>query len=816
MPTALKLTVHQGDDVIAQETFERDVVKIGRLASAHLKLDDPKVSRIHAVIEATQDGVGYAIIDMGSTEGTVLNGRKISKERLSDGDELQLGDLRVMVNMALDAASLSSGHNGGSTNGRGVAEAATAPGLDVPPPPPGSAAAPVAPGNGSDVPPPPPPASSDVPPMGPSDMPPPAPAASSDVPPVPPMSATPGLDVPPPAPEDSADVPEPRPLVHPEASLSPPLSPAPIMAMDAVVPGRAAAPAVLSGGPASASAAASMPGVALDPSSEPVPVPVERTAMMPVPAIAAAPVARAQSFPGLAPAPAAPSYPTAPSTDPWGSVPNNLASENVPDSERVLEVRTVWGTNVLDTFTSRIYEKARFGRFRAINKPAITVGDERRVVGWGPFQRIETCDVQVPATGLPSKSYVLAESTGPEGSTRYRLNIPPGLDGYIQRADGALIPLAQLYQGAEGARAGEVPGSVRYDLRPAETVYLVYGNVIFQIRYIRQNVMVPPSMWAEMNYTWLNILLVAAFVHLMAIVAFISTPKTTAALSEDLFRNPNRFAQFKLTPEQKRKTEQTLLARLKARSDKARGEAARAKGKEGKMGSKDAKAGKDKRAAAKGPKKDDAQSALDRLLGNTPGKGARGRLMGTGKLGGELQAALGGISGREVGASAGIGGLGARGVGKGGGGLSMNSVGLGALGTRGRGGGLGGASYGEGAGRLGVKKERDINISAGAAVIQGSLDKELIRRVIKRHIAQIRYCYERELQSSPGLFGKVATRFVISAAGRVQQAKVEQTTLKNAKVERCVLSKIRTWRFPKPKGGGIVIVKYPFIFKTSG
>ncbi len=146
----------------------------------------------------------------------------------------------------------------------------------------------------------------------------------------------------------------------------------------------------------------------------------------------------------------------------------------------------------------------------------------------------------------------------------------------------------------------------------------------------------------------------------------------------------------------------------------------------------------------------------------------------------------------------------------------MNSVGLGALGTRGRGGGLGGASYGEGAGRLGVKKERDINISAGTAVIQGSLDKELIRRVIKRHIAQIRYCYERELQSSPGLFGKVATRFVISAAGRVQQAKVEQTTLKNAKVERCVLSKIRTWRFPKPKGGGIVIVKYPFIFKTSG
>ncbi|MEO1335084.1 MAG: AgmX/PglI C-terminal domain-containing protein, partial [Myxococcota bacterium] len=91
-----------------------------------------------------------------------------------------------------------------------------------------------------------------------------------------------------------------------------------------------------------------------------------------------------------------------------------------------------------------------------------------------------------------------------------------------------------------------------------------------------------------------------------------------------------------------------------------------------------------------------------------------------------------------------------------------------------------------------------------------------IRRVIKRHIAQIRYCYERELQVTPGLFGKVSTLFVISAEGGVNQAKVEQTTLKNEKVERCVLSKIRTWKFPKPRGGGIVVVKYPFIFKTSG
>ena len=49
MPLPLKLTVIQGGETVLEETFERDIVKIGRLASAHLKLEDEKVSRIHAV-----------------------------------------------------------------------------------------------------------------------------------------------------------------------------------------------------------------------------------------------------------------------------------------------------------------------------------------------------------------------------------------------------------------------------------------------------------------------------------------------------------------------------------------------------------------------------------------------------------------------------------------------------------------------------------------------------------------------------------------------------------------------------------------------
>lgn len=715
MPTALKLTVHQGDAVIAQETFERDIVKIGRLASAHLKLDDPKVSRIHAVIEATNDGVGYAIIDMGSTEGTVLNGRKISKERLSDGDELLLGDLRVLVSMGLDAAALGG------------------------------------------------------------------PAAVAGPPPPPPPSADLGAAVPVgvPVDESAPDTEVSESVVGAERPPVPPPS-------TDVAPSTETPTGV---GPVPESTAPTAP-------EPPAPAPI--SALTP---------AQAQSFPagaaGPQPGAAAPigmAFGLVPAIDPWGTVPNNLASDAVPETDRELEIRTVWGTNVLDSFA-------------VTDQPTVTIGDDRRVAGWGPFQRIETCDIQVPAEGLPSKAHPLAESLGGDG-TNYVLNIPPGFEGHIQRADGTLVPLSHLYGGGEGAEATEVPGAVRYALRTAETVYLVYGNVILQVRYIRKNRLVPPPFWSEVNYAWLNILVLAIFLHVMVIFGFLSTPDTAAELTEDLFRNPNRFAQFRLTPEQRKKAENTLLKRLKASRDNARG-----KGKEGKAGSaKNADKKEAGRAAAKGKEKneDRAKSALDRLLGQSSGKSANRVLMGSGGLGTELREALGGVSGREVGSATGLGGLGTRGVGRGGGGLSMNAVGLGALGTRGRAGSLDGSGYGEGAARLGAKKERDINISAGNAIIEGSLDKELIRRVIKSHIAQIRYCYERELQASPGLFGKVSTQFVISAQGRVQQANVQQTTLNNAKVERCVLSKIKTWRFPKPKGGGIVIVKYPFIFKTSG
>ncbi len=119
-------------------------------------------------------------------------------------------------------------------------------------------------------------------------------------------------------------------------------------------------------------------------------------------------------------------------------------------------------------------------------------------------------------------------------------------------------------------------------------------------------------------------------------------------------------------------------------------------------------------------------------------------------------------------------------------------------------------------GVLGGKKETDIGITSSDPIVMGSLDKELIRQVIRRNVGKIRYCYEVQLPRHPKLSGKVAVKFVISPAGTVSTASVAQATTNNAELEACVASRVRLLEFPKPKGGGMVIVTYPFVFAQSG
>lgn len=63
--------------------------RIGRSATADVRLDNPTVSRRHAIIVQHDDWVG--ILDDRSLNGVFLNGEKVERSRLSNGDEITIG-----------------------------------------------------------------------------------------------------------------------------------------------------------------------------------------------------------------------------------------------------------------------------------------------------------------------------------------------------------------------------------------------------------------------------------------------------------------------------------------------------------------------------------------------------------------------------------------------------------------------------------------------------------------------------------------------------------------------------------------------------
>jgi hypothetical protein len=192
-----------------------------------------------------------------------------------------------------------------------------------------------------------------------------------------------------------------------------------------------------------------------------------------------------------------------------------------------------------------------------------------------------------------------------------------------------------------------------------------------------------------------------------------------------------------------------------------------------------------------------------------------------GALGHDAENALGGLSGSEVGDAFGSGGLGLVGDGRGdagGSGGGEGTIGLGRLGTVGRGGAGGtGSGYARGIGGLRGRRSGEVICTIGAAAqVRGSLGSDVIRRVVRQHLGEVRYCYERALLRRPALSGRVGTSFVIGESGAVISSKVESSTLGDAPVEECIAAAVRRWEFPRPAGGGLVLVNYPFVVQPAG
>ena len=80
------LVMQNGERIV----LETDSLKIGRQATCRIVFNDSNVSREHAQMRRTADG--WKLLDLGSTNGTKINGVKITEEQLLvNGDELSFG-----------------------------------------------------------------------------------------------------------------------------------------------------------------------------------------------------------------------------------------------------------------------------------------------------------------------------------------------------------------------------------------------------------------------------------------------------------------------------------------------------------------------------------------------------------------------------------------------------------------------------------------------------------------------------------------------------------------------------------------------------
>jgi len=473
---------------------------------------------------------------------------------------------------------------------------------------------------------------------------------------------------------------------------------------------------------------------------------------------------------------------------------------------KVLEVNQVWENIVLDT---KHYRK---------RGKSVTIGSAMGYkwsfsgleLGWVPrplalvlpyappmLSEVDARyrnDFYTPDQALPGgKEHNLFKWSG----SQYVADIAEGWDGFADVGDQRMTfdELVAAGKASRGGKGYQVP--IDDDIRLMVNV----DGTIFYSHMVRPGKRVATSFLDAIDFLFLGILFLCGFIGLMfgLLIIFLPPPPDAGFTELD-----DRFVDMLLEKQEK---EEDKGKKPKANPDA--GEGAKAKREEGKVGKKDAKMQK-----AKGNKVEMQKQQLDKQIAEDAG--VLGALRDGGMMDGfggamdaEMLGGVGGLLGAK-GVQVGSGGLGSRGSGLGGGGTAD---GLGGLGTKGMGSGASG--YGRGGGNFGAKGEGAIGAVGGDPIILGALDRSLIDKVIKRHMAQIRYCYQRELTKNPGLKGKIVVKFVIAKDGSVSSANTKSSTMKAPTVESCINGRFMRMQFPEPKGGGIVIVSYPFFFSAG-
>ncbi|MBU8897419.1 hypothetical protein DRW03_29460 [Corallococcus sp. H22C18031201] len=456
-----------------------------------------------------------------------------------------------------------------------------------------------------------------------------------------------------------------------------------------------------------------------------------------------------------------------------------LPAEAQPTADaHLLQVALLWGDTLLEV-----------RHFR--DGVPVTVGEGSRNAFLAP----------VPGVGA---RHVLAVGRG----GTLELRTPAGAGVIVThmgdvRTKDALRAAGQLASAA--ADAEQV-----YTLGLHDRAEVALGALTFVLRQVRPSAAIEAPALSERDFAFFKITVMCLMVAAALLAALTLTPRTESRSADDIFESQQRVAKFLIAPEKKVEMKKLQLQGVE--------EGAKAKDEEGKFGKEEAKKAEADPSRPGTPVVDRTKKEKDRqvvgkvgLLGAFKGlKGGASDVFGPGGLGTGINNALGGLKGGAgMGDAQGVGGMGTRGTGKGGGGTAL---GIGGVGTQGDGRGAGGS----GGIDLGGRGKSLTKVIPGKTTVVGGLDKDVIAKVIRRHQGEIKYCYESELNKNPSLAGKVAVAFTIDPTGAVADASVSESTLGSTSAENCMLARIRRWKFPEPKGGGVVSVTYPWLFSPAG
>ena len=106
------------------------------------------------------------------------------------------------------------------------------------------------------------------------------------------------------------------------------------------------------------------------------------------------------------------------------------------------------------------------------------------------------------------------------------------------------------------------------------------------------------------------------------------------------------------------------------------------------------------------------------------------------------------------------------------------------------------------------------SVDPGGSTVDEGLSKDEVGAVIHAHLSEIRYCHEAAMLRDPKIEGKLTLHFSINPVGAIESAETQATTLSDPDLGNCITKHLKTWKFPKPRGGVHVAVSYPFLFKT--